>query len=330
MNIFSRILLVFGLLLGGCASKQKVVVPKKELPSWYVHPPQSNSFELFALGEGENQQDAINNALSLMVSTLSVSISSSFRAKTVVKEGSVNSSEATYINKTQAEVQKIRISEYEILHVIQLGFKRYVAVVKVNKQKLFQGLKNEIDQKFEIYKNDIKNIQHLDALKQLAYYKNIKKSFGYIENALIVMKVLHRGFDDTKYLTTMNEINTKHQYLLQHISFWVITNVQSLSKPVISALTRQKFTVKNAKSKIHFDIYINAKIQKANAYGFSLVRSEILFVTKNYKGEVIASNVVHVTGQSSQGYAIAKQNLTKRLNRLIQKEGIAKVLNIDI
>jgi len=328
MNKFSIILLLFGLLLSGCASKQRVVVPKKELPSWYVHPPQSNANELFALGEGENQQDAISNALSLLASTLNVSIVSNFKAKTVVREGSVNSSDATYINNTQSNVKKIVISEYEILHVRKLGFKRYAAVIKVHKEKLFQGLKNQIDQKFEIYKNDSRNLQHLGALKQLAYYKNIKKSFDYINNALIVMKVLKKGFSDKKYIAIMNEINAKQQYLLEHISFWVIANVKSLSEPVISALTKQKFIIKNRKTKMHYDIYINAKIKKANAYGFFLVRSEISFITKNYKGEVLASNVIHVTGQSSQSYAIAKQNLVKRFNDLIRKEGISKVLNI--
>ena len=88
--------------------------------------------------------------------------------------------------------------------------------------------------------------------------------------------------------------------------------------------------MKNVKSKMHYDIYVNAKIQKANAYGFTLARSEITFITKNYNAKVIASNVLHLTGQSSQGYAIAKQNLVKRLNDLIQKEGISKVLNIGI
>jgi len=330
MSKFSIIFLILGLLLSGCASKQRVVVKKKELPSWYVNPPKSNSFELFALGEGQNQQDAITNALSLIMSTLSVSVSSSFSAKTVVKEGSINSSDATYINKTKSDVQKIRISEYEILHVKKLGFKRYAAVVKVNKQKLFEGLKNEIDQKFETYKNDMKNIQNLDALKQLAYYKDMEKSFSYVKNALIVMKVLNKNFNDKKYIAFMNKVTTKHQYLLEHISFWVISNVKSLSKPVISALTEQKFIVKNSRSKMHYNVYINAKIQKANAYGFTLARSEISFVTKDYQKRVLASNVIHVTGQSSQGYAIAKQNLVKRLNDLIQKEGVLKLLNLGI
>ncbi|WP_457750401.1 LPP20 family lipoprotein [Sulfurimonas sp.] len=331
MNKLRIIFLILGIfLVGGCGSKQQVVVAKKALPSWVIHPPLSNSLELIALGEGENQQDAINNALSLIASTLHVSISSNFSAKTVVKEGSVNSSEATYINETQSNVAKIQISEYELLHVKRLGFKRYAALVKVNKQKLFQGLKNEIDQKFMIFDNDIKNLQNANALKQLAAYKKMKNSFGYIENALIVMKILKKNFDDTKYLAKLNKINAQYQYLLQHISFWVVSNMKSLDKPVVSALTQQKFIIKNVKSKMHFTIYIHVKIQKANAYGFTLARSEISFITKDYKGEVLASNVVHITGQSSQGYAIAKQNLVKRLNHLIQKEGISKVLNVRL
>lgn len=330
MNKFGIIFLILGLLLSGCASKQRVVAKKKELPSWYVNPPRSNAYELFALGEGQNQQEAINNALSFVISTLSVSISSSFSAKTVVKEGSVNSSEATYVNDTKSDVKTIRISEYEVLHVKKLGFKRYAAVVKVNKQKLFEGLKNELDQKLEIYKNDSKNIQGLDVLKQLAYYKKMKNSFAYIQNALIIMKVLNKNFDDKKYTAFMNEVAQKHQYLLENISFWVTSNVKSLAKPVVSALTKKKFGIKDAKSSMHYDVYVNAKIRKANAYGFTLARSEITFITKNYKGQVVASNVLHVTGQSSQGYAIAKQNLVKRMNELIKKEGIAKVLNLNI
>jgi hypothetical protein len=330
MSKFGIIFLIFGLLLSGCASKQRVVAKKKELPAWYIHPPKSNNFELFALGEGQNQKEAINNALSLIVSTLNVSISSHFSAKTVVKEGRVNSSDATYVNNTISDIKKISISEYELLHVKKLGFKRYAAVVKVNKQKFFEGLKSEIDQKFEIYKNEMKNIQNLEALKQLAYYKNMEASFEYVKNALVVMKVLNKSFDTNKYIAFMSEVIQKQQYLLEHISFWVRSNVESLAKPIESALTKKKFSMKNVKSKMHYDIYINAKIQKANAYGFTLARSEITFITKNYNAKVIASNVLHLTGQSSQGYAIAKQNLVKRLNDLIQKEGISKVLNIGI
>ena len=330
MNRFGIIFLIAGLFLGGCTHKPRVVATKKPLPSWYLHPPRSNNFDLYALGEGENQQDAVANALSLVASTLHVAISSNFRAKTVVKEGSVNSSDATYINETQSSVEKIKISEYEILNRKKLGFKRYAALIKVNKEKLFHGLKNEIEQKLQIYKSDGKNLQKRDALAQLAYYKNMKKSFGYVKNALIVMKVLQKEFDDTKYLAWMGEVNERYAYLLRHISFWVRSNVKSLIAPVRSALTQKKFTIKNVQSKMHYIVIINAKIQKATAYGFSLARSEIFLVTKDYKGEVLGSNVLHVTGQSSQGYAIAKQNLVKKLDDLIRKEGVSKVLNITI
>ena len=330
MKQFSLIFLVLGLLLSGCASKQKIVVAKKELPAWYVHPPKSNTYELFALGEGENQQDAINNALTLIASTLSVAISSNFSAKTVVKEGRINSSDATYINQTKSEVKKITISEYEIVHAQRLGFKRYAAVVKVNKQKMFQGLKNELDQKFAIYQNDIKNLEDLNALEQFALLRKIRANFSYIENALNVMKTLNENFNVTKYIQKMAQIDKKYQYLLKHISFWVSSNIRSLAKPFTSALTEEQFLVKKVRSTMHFDIYINAKIQKANAYGFTLARSELTLITKDHQGQIIASNVLHVTGQSSQGYEIAKQDLVKKVKNLIKKEGIAKVLNLGI
>jgi len=50
MSIIGIIFLVIGLLFSGCAEKPRVVVVKKELPSWYLQPPHSNSIDLYALG----------------------------------------------------------------------------------------------------------------------------------------------------------------------------------------------------------------------------------------------------------------------------------------
>ena len=36
----------------------------------------------------------------------------------------------------------------------------------------------------------------------------------------------------------------------------------------------------------------------------------------------IASNVLHLVGQSSQGYDVARQDLVRQLNDKIQKDGI--------
>ena len=77
--MYIRLLLIslgFSLLfLSGCASQKRVVVAeKKRIPSWYEHPPKSSASELYAVGSGRDKQTAITNALTHMVSTLSVSV----------------------------------------------------------------------------------------------------------------------------------------------------------------------------------------------------------------------------------------------------------------
>ena len=83
------------LFFSGCGSqKRAVVAQKKEIPAWYQHPPKSSMSELYAVGSGRDKQAAITDALTQMVSTLSVSVSSKFSAKTVVKEAQGNYLEA--------------------------------------------------------------------------------------------------------------------------------------------------------------------------------------------------------------------------------------------
>ena len=107
---FLPLILVF--ILGGCgATKEPKIVIKQELPGWYQNPPLSNSATLYAIGEGKNKEEAIANALNYMASTLSISISSSYNAKTTVREGSVSSHEGVYKSDISSDVKKIRILE---------------------------------------------------------------------------------------------------------------------------------------------------------------------------------------------------------------------------
>ena len=81
---------------------------------------------------------------------------------------------------------------------------------------------------------------------------------------------------------------------------------------------------------MHYKVIVKTTVTKANAYGFTLARAELHIVTQNFKGVNIASNVLHLVGQSSQGYDVARQDLVRQLNDKIQKDGIDKVLNLNI
>ncbi|WP_297433528.1 LPP20 family lipoprotein [Sulfurimonas sp.] len=333
MRIVWIILVVLlGVGFTACSSAKRVEIAQKSLPSWYENPPRSSGSELYAVGEGRSKKEAINNALSLLASTLSVSISSTFNAKTVVKEGRVNSSDATYINQTQSEVKKIRITNYELLNAEQMGFKRFAVLIGANKKSLFRGLKDALDQQFMLIYSQEKAVKNENPLRQLAFYHNSLESLKDMQNRLSVMKVLNKSFDTTSYVSKRNHLQQEYNLLLNKITFFV--NAEPSSQRFIPALTsgitKQKFQISKRRDAYHFSVFLNAKIVKVRAYGFSIARMEISFTTKDYKNRVIATNLIHIDGQSSQGYSVALQDLVKKLNAEIEKEGIFKILNLNI
>ncbi len=326
-------LAIFIVFFSGCGvQKQMVVVQKKELPSWYKNPPKSDQRQLYALGFGKDKKSATTDALAQMLSTLSVSISSKFSGKTVVKEGSSSSSSATYIDESQSEVKKIRISNYEILKAQSLGFKKYAVLVTSNKKKLFDSMKQEIEQDFAIIDKKKNIISKQNLIKQIAFYRDSKNSLSSLPNRLLVMSELKRGFDGRVYLNNFNKIEMMYEKLLSSITFTIKANyeAQNLKTPIAKGISDKKFKISNTRGKSNFIIKIGSKIEEANAYGFTLARSAISIRVEDYKGNIIGSNKLNITGQSTQGFAIAKENVAIKLSALIKKEGIQKVIGLSL
>ena len=326
--------LLLGFYVSGCgaATQQEIAPAKQKLPSWYLTPPPSDNNTLYAVGEGKDKKEALTNALSAMLATLSVSISSSYSAKTVVRDGKNESVDATYVNDIQSKVKEIRISNYEVLQAKKLGFKKYAVLVKTDKKRLFESLKNELQQKFQLLEAREKNMKNQNALQQLAFYKKIKDSLSNLENSLIVMDVLNPNFDKQSYIEKIAVFEKRYEKLRNSISFSIKTpkHAEALRDVVAKGLTREHFKIQNKKDKNHFNITIKMDTEQANAYGIHLAKAEVTLRTKDFKGVEIASNTLHLTGQSSASYTIAKQDLAKRLDEKIKEQGIAKVLNLNL
>lgn len=328
------ILFSLALILLGCGTdKRSVVAPQKVIPSWYLSPPASTQSELYGVGEGKNKEEAIANALSMMISTLSVSISSDFSAKTIVQEGRTNSSEALYINDVKSSIKEIRISNYELLESISLGFKKNAVLLKSNKIQLFASMLKESDQEFALLEEKERNLVNANGLKKLAFYKEAKKSLKNLPNRLIVMSVLDDSFDGSLYLQRMQAFEAAYEHILKNLTFFVTTskNASNLQAAIEKGLSKEKINIATSgEENMHFRLHVDANIQKTNSYGFTLARSELNIVTKDSNGKAVGTNRISLIGQSSQGYEVAKQNLAFKLSELIEKEGLSRVIGLDI
>jgi hypothetical protein len=321
------------LLISGCAAPKRMVVASiKELPSWYTHPEQSTSVMLYATGEGEKRDDAITSALSAMASTLSVSVSSQFNTKSVVKEGTIESYQTLSTSEIQSDVKKIRISNYEVMQAEEFGFKKYIVLIQSDKKKLLESFKKELEQRFAIAQNKYANSQSYNAIKQLSIYKEATQSLSDVPNMLTVMHVLDTSFDGASYIKKLKDIDERYEKLLNSLSFSIVSDneSQNLKAPIQKGLSEKKFILKESGERHHFTIFISSKIEQASSYGFSLARSAIEITIKDYNGAIIGSNKLNITGQSTQGYAIAKESIAIKFNEMVKKEGIQKVLGLEL
>jgi len=322
----------FVFLFGGCSSAKRVVVAQKPLPQWYENPPHSKGDVLYGVGEGKNKQEAINNALSFIASTLSVSISSSFRAKTVIREGSINSSDAQYVNQTHSRVKRVRITNYTLVNAAELGFKHYAVLVAVSKQKLFAGLQSEVTQTFLEIAIEEKGVQRKNTLAQFVFYEKALQKVEKLQNDIVIMKVLQPNYMPQEYYTKREALVKKYNALRLHIHFSIHATKEA--KRFVSSfkkgIEKRGFFLGTKEDKYHFIIKIEAQIVPANAYGFTIARAQINVTTYDKNKNIIGANLLHITGQSSQGYSVALQDLSKKLGLQIEKEGIFKILNLNI
>jgi hypothetical protein len=321
------------LFLAGCAAQKEAEIPQKKAPpSWYVNPPQTTSDTLYAIGEGEDRDEAVKNALNMMASTLSVSISSQFDSKKVVQEGLVNTHQSTVVTKTQSDVKKIRISSYEITESHNLGFRNHIVLIKSQKQKLFESLRSELEQRFALADSHIASLSLHHALNQLSGYKKVKEELKDVPDTLVVMNVLKSSYDGKEYIKKIDKINSAYEKLLSSITVAVIGDSDSkhLEAPLREGFGSNGVRISGGKGSTHFKVNVKSNSQKASSYGFTLARYAIEISVQDYKGSIVASNKLNIVGQSTQGYEVAKESVALKLDEMIKKEGIGKITGLDL
>lgn len=330
-NITLTILALLFLL--GCSTKDELnLSSKKTLPQWYVNPMQSSQTTLYSVGEGESKEVALKNALNMMASTLSVSIESSYNSKKVVQEGRVNSNQLDVENRVSSSVHKIRISSYELLEYEEVGFRNHILLIKAEKGKLFKSLESELEEKFSVIDAELKSLLAFNALEQISRYKKIKAKLEDLPERLVVMSVLNSSFDANVYTNKAQKINTAYDELLSSITFEIQTDNDSknLEAPLRVALNAKKLSTAHKNKDRHFKIFIKSDIQRATSLGFTLARSAIEISVEDYRGAIVAGSKLNLIGQSTQGYEIAKQSLSMKFSDMIKKEGIEKIIGLDL
>lgn len=316
-----KLLLVVPFLILGCGTAPQLK-QQTSLPNWYIQAPQNSSY-LYGSGEGDSIQEAKNNALNQIASSLSVSISSNFQKDEGYSSGSNGSSFFKNVkNNVNAEVKKIDFSDVEIVHNKLISGKYYI-LVRINKEKLFNSTK----EKFLILDNKIKEQLNLNSNNPYEILRNINKAIPSINQALAkanVLYALNSNFNLKAYSKKYSSYLTKKEQLLNKITISVSNPNNQFSQKLIELLNEKNYKIKTNSV---VDIKISTKPRFTETYGMKIAR-----VSVNLK--VIANNkIVYSANMEVKGISNANsQALAKASNAFKQKLseiGIEKILGIE-
>lgn len=325
-------ILALALLFNGCSGHKKLqVTAPKPLPAWYTDPPQSNSQYLYEVAEGADKKEAIAHALDAMVSTLSITIESEYKSHTSTRSGAFESYQKDVDNRVRTSVQAIRVSNYSVVESTEQGFRRHLVLIKSDKAQLFSSYKQELDGKIALLQGQESTVKTRNVVEQLNFYKQADSGFGSIEHTLNVMNVLNANFDSAPYLSAASHYKNSYDDLRAKITFGFNANADAshLIAPIKAGLSANKLLLQDRNDAYHLRIFIHADIDTVRSMGFDLARTALSFSTQDHSGTTVGSNKLNITGQSTQGYAVAKENVAVKLKRLIEKEGIESVLGLS-
>lgn len=327
-------LIFASLFVTACSPKAPAVVyTPKELPIWYLNPPSNTQQYLYGSGEGKDLKEARGNALENMISQLGISISSSYKSKLQVKRQYREYFTKDIDYTLEAEVKKIRVSNYELIKSQKQSYNQFLVLVRSDKQLFTQGLIKELDMKINSIKSERERYLFSNVIRRQQFYAKALIELDTLLPSLLVLSSLDNSFEDARYLENISKIKKESQELNEKLSFSLVhdKNSKAYKEELQVALTDQGKHVTHAQKndKDHIFISLHTTTNFSNAQGFDILKATLTIEVKDYQNKVIGGNRIKLSGQATQGKSSALRNSSKKLQKLIVTSSIEKVLGIS-
>ncbi len=216
-------LLISLTMITACSSSSNDVKPtvisnSSSLPTWYTQPQEDDKSYIYGLGQGDNRKSAINSALNDAVSTLNVSVSSRFQQQTSSRTSDgVEAYDKESRESIDVVTNELTLNNYEVIKHQHLSNGTDVAMIRVNKHKLFQSLYDDLDNAFKMLDATLQNKS--DTLEIILIYR---KYMGIIKKRIAtlgVLQALNPAFDAEEVKERYKRVISAHNQLVENKFF---------------------------------------------------------------------------------------------------------------
>ena len=309
--------------------KPSVVTNAHALPSWYTETHESDNSYIYGLGMGDNRKESLNNALNDAVSTLNVSVSSTYTQET---NSATSNGIENYDKKSQESIEivtdKLSLNNYEVVEQQQLGNGSHIVMVRINKYQLFTSLLTKLDNSYKLLDINLQNKNN--ELEIILIYR---KAIGMIRQKMKTLGIMHTlnpAFDDEAYKDQYRKVMSAHNKLIEGKRFKLKINDPYVvyTKHIRKGLLRDgvKLTQND-----NYDYIVRVNIEEKEE--IAVRRNVITFLSTTFSvgiGDKTSGNDIFYTNfklnsQSEESIEKARELITQELEKKIATHGVFHV-----
>ena len=332
IGVLSLLLLLT--MVTACSSSSENVRPTTvskthTLPAWYTDPDEDDKSYIYGLGQGKDRKAAISSALNDAVSTLHVSVSSSFERQTNSRDhNGVESYDSESQESIRVVTDELTLNNYEVVKHEQLSNGTEVAMVRINKHRLFQSLYDDLDSAFRMLDATLQNKS--DNLERIMIYR---KYMGIIKRRMATLGVLHTlnpAFDAEAFKSRYKRVISTHNRLVENKVFKLVVNdpYGMYTSTLRKGLMQDGIKLTDSDD---YDYIIRVNIEEKSEV--SVRRQVITFLTTtisigigdNRSGKEIFYTTFQLKSESDESIEKAREGVVKQLEQKIGQNGVFNI-----
>lgn len=318
-------IIIASLTLTACQSSPKKA-SKPSTPSWFLNPPADTLQTLYAVGTGETQQQAVQDALAYLSAKLNVSVSSSTQIHKTVYDGAYTFRETQLNKQTTTEIKQVTINQFTQLKMQQLGYEKFVTLIQSDKNKLAKDYQNKLNQQIKQFKENNNLHNHLPGYTKYRLAHQHYLQLANFNDTLSIYKGLKPTASILHYQAYIKEVTSYTKQQQQQTIFKITSNDNDSKTTLTQYINSIGFKV--AHNKPTNLIKLTNQIKHTNAEGFSIQRNhlQVQFYENNHQA---SGNTLNLKGQGLNKQQ-AKTNLQAKLKAKLTTQGLNQFIGLNL
>lgn len=318
----------FGMLVSCNQAPSKPDAPQSETAQ--LIQPADNQQYYYAIGSGMNTEKAKNDGLSQIAAKISVKVQSNLNTNlTVTKVNNAENIASTYSKDVQAQSKAIEFVGVEVLDTQKLSKVETLALVRVDRNRLFQHYQNKFNQQESELLNTYKVNQQQTLFERLKGEARIQQQMVETQSTLSLLQTINPSYNVASHQKKYQNINNTLKKQRANAVFYVEAdkNSKKLKSLIKDKLSDDGFKLTSAvaKANVRLSIKTQAEQKKYRSTDSRFANLKVAlrsttFVVKS-GSQIVSNNMVKTKGVASDTYQNAVQS-TKAYNKLIQQQGV--------